>query len=71
MRVQCFVKLEDGGWTVRLDGVFKGAFDSHADALRAAIDFAQKAGNDAQVLMQSRDGQFRAVWTNGTRPPEL
>jgi hypothetical protein len=60
-----------GDWRVRVDGRLEGSFETQAEALRAAIDAANDAGErglKAQVFTQGRDDQFKVVWRYGGNP---
>jgi hypothetical protein len=48
-----------------------GSLSKPREALRAAIDFAERdgqAGREAQVLVQGEDRLFRPAWTYGRDP---
>jgi hypothetical protein len=64
-----------GGWQVwQINCADKvlGTYATRAQAVRAAVETAQAAGetnpDGAQVLVQSRVGQFRIQWTYGDDP---
>ncbi|HEU4357295.1 MAG TPA: DUF2188 domain-containing protein [Xanthobacteraceae bacterium] len=53
------------------DGKHYGPYRTQADAIRAALDTAHKAGKNghgAQVLVQGQNNQFRTEWTYGNDP---
>jgi hypothetical protein len=50
---------------------YSGPYPAKREALRAAIDFAERdgqAGREAQVLVQGEDRLFRPAWTYGRDP---
>ena len=64
-----------GGWQIwQINAADKvlGPYTTRAEAVRAAVNTAQAAGetnpDGAQVLVQSRVGQFRVEWTYGDDP---
>jgi hypothetical protein len=70
-RAQHFVVLHQGEWKISFEGKHYGPYPTQADAVRAAVDTAHKAGqggHDAQVLVQGQNNQFRAEWTYGHDP---
>jgi hypothetical protein len=70
-RAQYFVVLHHGEWKISFEGKHYGPYRTQADAVRAAVDTAHKAGNDghdAQVLVQGQNNQFRTEWTYGHDP---
>ncbi|MBV8686248.1 MAG: DUF2188 domain-containing protein [Alphaproteobacteria bacterium] len=67
-RVQYFVVSDAGQWAIVLNHKRYGPYASQASAIRAAVDAAHQTKNDAQVLIQGADGQFRAEWTYGHDP---
>lgn len=70
-RAQYFVVLHNGEWKVSFDGKHYGPYRTQAGAIRAAVDAAQatgKKGQDAQVLVQGQNNQFRTEWTYGHDP---
>jgi hypothetical protein len=70
-RAQYFVVLHQNEWKISLEGKHYGPYRTQADAIRAAVDTAQKAGTsglDAQVLVQGQNNQFRTEWTYGHDP---
>lgn len=57
-------------WKIRHDDK-DYPYRTQADAMRAAVDAAHKAGrdgHDAQVLVQGRDGKWQTEWTYGDDP---
>ena len=70
-RVQYFVVLHEGQWKISLNGKHYGPYESQAVAIRVAVDTAHKTGTqgqDAQVLVQGQNNQFRTEWTYGHDP---
>lgn len=66
-----FVLRHQGRWKVRRNELFHGPYDLQAEAMRAAVDEAHKAGRKgtgAQVFLQVQDEQFRLEWTYGLDP---
>ena len=55
---------DQGQWKIKSNCVHYGPYATQRDAVRAAVDAAQKAGN-GQVLLQD---QFRIEWTYGKDP---
>jgi Arc/MetJ-type ribon-helix-helix transcriptional regulator len=65
---QHFVVLHQNAWKVVHEGKHCGAFGSREEAIRAAVDAAQKSaaeGHDAQVVAQRANDKFRLEWTSG------
>ncbi len=60
--------LHEGQWKINYDGEHA----TQREAIRAAVDAAHKAGedngDDAQVLVQGRNNEFRTEWTYGNDP---
>jgi hypothetical protein len=55
-------------WKIRTGYRYSGPYPTEAEALQAAIDFAERdgqAGREAQVLVQGEDRLFRPAWTYG------
>jgi hypothetical protein len=70
-RIHYYVVLHNGQWKIKLDDKHYGPYATQADAIRAAVDAAHKAGgqgHDAQVRVQGADNQFRTEWTYGHDP---
>jgi hypothetical protein len=72
---QYFVVLHEGQWTVRFEDQPDDPYPTQSKAIRAAIDAAHligSRGEDAQVLVQIENLQFRTEWTYGqdVYPPE-
>jgi Uncharacterized protein conserved in bacteria (DUF2188) len=70
-RAQYFVTQSKGEWKVRAGYRYSGPYPSRREALRAAIDFAERdgqAGRAAEVLVQGPDRLFRPAWTYGRDP---
>jgi hypothetical protein len=70
-RAQYFVTHRHGEWKIRAGYRYSAPYPSKAEALRAAIDFAERdgqAGRDAEVLVQGNDRLFQPVWTYGRDP---
>jgi len=70
-RSQYFVVLHENQWKIKLGGQHYGPYSTQAAAIRAAVDAAHdtgKNGQDAQVLVQGTDNQFRTEWTYGHDP---
>lgn len=67
-RAQYFVVLHEGQWKIKYDGKHYGPYATQKAAIRAAVDAAQKAQGDSQVLVQGQDNQFRTEWTYGHDP---
>jgi hypothetical protein len=62
---QYFVVLHEGLWSVKFEDQPE---DPYSKAIRAAIDAAHligSRGEDAQVLVQIENMQFRTEWTFG------
>lgn len=69
-RAQYYVLSAGGRWKIRFDGQ-DYHYDTQAQAMKTAVDAAHQVGEmgrDAQVLVQGRDGQWRAEWTYGHDP---
>ena len=60
-------------WQINSADKALGSYTTRAEAVRAAVDTAHAAGESnpdgAQVLVQSRIGQFRIEWTYGDAYP--
>ena len=74
-KIEYFVVLHNGDWTVRRDRKAYGPYPNREAALASAIDAAQMSGqNDraAQVLSQDEEGEIVAEWTYGVDlyPPQ-
>jgi hypothetical protein len=70
-RAQYFVVRHSGEWKIKLEGKHYGPYRTQADAIRAAVDAAHRAGqsgHDSQVLIQKMGNEFRAEWTYGHDP---
>ncbi len=70
-RVQYFVVLHNGEWKISLNQKHHGPYATQKAAIRAAVDAAHSTGNkgqDAQVLVQGQNNQFRTEWTYGHDP---
>jgi Uncharacterized protein conserved in bacteria (DUF2188) len=70
-RAQYFVVLHKNEWKVSFEGHHYGPYRTQALAIRAAIGAAKAdgdSGDDAQVLVQDRDNEFRTEWTYGSDP---
>jgi hypothetical protein len=70
-RAQYFVTKRNGEWKIRAGYRYSGPYPSKGEALRVAIDFAERdgqAGREAQVLVQGEDRLFRPAWTYGRDP---
>lgn len=70
-REKYFVVLHEGEWKIAYNGKRYGPYSTQKNAIRAAVDAAHKAGSkgqDAQVLVQGLNNQFRAEWTYGHDP---
>lgn len=68
---QYFVVLHDDEWKIKHLGKHFGPYISQSEAVKAAVKRANKsglAGEDAQVLVQGENHQFRAEWTYGNDP---
>jgi len=71
VHAQYFVTNQKGEWKIRVGYRYTGCYASKRDAVRAAIDFAERdgqAGRDPQVLIQGEDRLFRAAWIYGRDP---
>lgn len=70
-RLQFFVVRHDNEWKIKFNGDHYGPYGTQAIAIRKAVDWAHAEGtkgNDAQVLVQGLNNQFRAEWTYGNDP---
>jgi hypothetical protein len=70
-QAQYFVIQHKGEWRIRAGYRTTGSYPSKAQAMRAAIEFAEKdgmAGRQAQVLVQDDDRHFRTAWVYGRDP---
>lgn len=71
-RSQYFVVLLNGEWKIKFGDKHYGPYQTQRAAILAAVDAAHKAGKtgqDAQVLVQGKEGnQFRTEWTYGHDP---
>jgi hypothetical protein len=70
-RAQYFVTRRNGEWVIRAGYRYSAAYPGKDEALRAAIEFAERdgqTGREAQVLVQGRDRLFRPAWTYGNDP---
>jgi hypothetical protein len=68
---QYFVVLHGGDWMVRHEDQHQGPYPTQADAIRAAIDAAHligSKGEEAEVLVQGANLNFRTEWTYGSDP---
>jgi hypothetical protein len=71
MKAQYFVLYDDGQWKIKAGYRLTGHYDSKTDAMRAAIDYAEKdgqTGRDAEVLIQDQDRIFHVEWVYGRDP---
>ncbi len=71
-RSQYVVVRHQGEWRISLAGKHYGPYRTQLEAIRSAVDAAQKAGasnpDGAQVLVQGEDNRFRTEWTYGKDP---
>ena len=70
-QAQYFVIHHKGEWRIRAGYRTTGSYPNKAQAMCAAIDFAEKdgmAGRQAQVLVQGDDRHFRTAWVYGRDP---
>lgn len=71
-RTQYVVVLQQDEWKISFDGKHYGPYRTQREAIRSAVDAAQKAGvsnpDGAQVLVQGTDHKFRTEWTYGKDP---
>jgi len=70
-RAQYIVVLHENEWKINFNEQHHGPYPTQRDAIRAAVEAAQKAGEggfDAQVLVQGTDNKFRTEWTYGHDP---
>jgi len=70
-RARYFVVLQNGEWKISFNNQHYGPYDTQALAIRAAVDAAHstgKNGQDAQVMVQGQNNQFRTEWTYGDDP---
>jgi hypothetical protein len=66
-----YVVLHQGQWKIKYNDKHYGPYSSQRNAIRSAVDAAQKAGekgNGGQVLVQGENNQFRTEWTYGNDP---
>lgn len=69
-RAVYYILSSGGQWKIKYNDK-DYPYATQAAAIRAAVDAAHKAGSighDAQVLIQNREGQWRAEWTYGHDP---
>jgi hypothetical protein len=65
-RDQYFVVLHEGEWKVKHNGRHSHPYETHAEAIRSAIDAAHSAhreGGLSQVLVQGRSGHTAKIRT--------
>ena len=70
-RAQYFVVLHNDEWKIKHLGKHYGHFPSQTAAVKAAVERANKSGlsgEEAQVLVQGENHQFRTEWTYGHDP---
>lgn len=70
-RAQYFVVLSQGQWMISLNQKHYGPYATQGAAIRSAVDAAHthgQKGQDAQVLIQGQNNQFRTEWTYGHDP---
>ncbi len=70
-RRRYFVVLHEDEWKINYNGQHYGPYSTQRAAISAAVDAAHKAGetgDDAQVLVQGVNNQFRTEWTYGDDP---
>jgi hypothetical protein len=70
-QAQYFVIRHKGEWRIRAGYRTTAPYASKAQAMCAAIDFAEKdgmAGREAEVLVQDDHRHFRTVWIYGRDP---
>ena len=73
LRTQYVVLQRGGQWKVKFEGKHYGPFNTQREAIRAAIDQAYKAGNQAahapRVLVESTfNSKLQTEWTYGEDP---
>jgi hypothetical protein len=69
-RARYYVLSNGGAWKIQHEGK-DYHYATQAEAMKAAVDTAHKAGregHDAQVLVQGQSGQWRTEWTYGNDP---
>ena len=69
-RAHYYVLIDGLRWKIRHNDK-EYHFDTHAIAMKAAVEAAHQAGrdgHDAQVLFQGRDRQWQTEWTYGNDP---
>ena len=67
-QVNYYVIRQAGEWKIKCLDQHFGPYKSQKDAIKQAIDVAQKAGEKgygAQVHIQGVDNKFRLEWTYG------
>lgn len=63
---------DDGlAWTVRVEGLAIGRFESRFEALRAAVNRASAEGGDASIGVEGADGIWRPFGSDAKRPEKL
>lgn len=70
-RSQYFVVLHENQWKISFNGKHYGPYSTQKVAIRATVDAAHdtgKSGQDAQVMVQGVNNQFRTEWTYGNDP---
>ena len=71
-RAAYYVVLHEGDWKINHLGKHYGPFKTQEQAIKVAVDTAQKEGqrspDGAQVLVQGRNNKFRVEWTYGRDP---
>jgi hypothetical protein len=70
-RAVYYVVFHEGEWKIKLNDRHSGPYRTQEDAIREAVNRAHadgKKGQDAQVLVQGENLQFRTEWTYGLDP---
>jgi hypothetical protein len=70
-RAVYYVVLHEGKWKIKFNDRHSGSYATQEEAIRVAVNRAHadgRKGQDAQVLVQGEDLQFRTEWTYGHDP---
>ncbi len=71
-RLRYLVERVGTRWKIRIDEQEHGPYATQGEAIAAAIDAAQRAGDGepdgTQVLVQRLDPTYRIIWTFGEDP---
>lgn len=67
-RDRFYVVHQGDAWRIKHANEYIGPYETQTAAIDKAVHLAKTSGQDAQVLVQGEDNQFRTEWTYGHDP---